>query len=390
MYIETLNYIKTKSYRTTIVINGHKIISPSFKTKSDCKKWFTEQFSQKNKIQIYGNDSKFYLKKYFNSYCDDWLLTKKAQGVSKSTLQNYESNVRVHFKPFFLDKHLKSISKSDVEKLQIHLKLAHNSKGVNIIITVLKSIFREAIKEGYILKTPCEYIKSLSEEQRPDVFWSKEELEQFLRVNYQHELYDLFLIAMNTGLRKGELAGLKWNRVNFERNILGITRIRDRLELKETTKTYMIRWVPMNDVVKSTLLRLKKREYMSDYVFLSKEGQPISTHHLYRTFQRAQVKAGIKNLIRFHDLRHTFASNYVIDGRSVFDLQKFLGHTDVKMTQRYAHLSDIHLQQAMSGFNLGSARKNDDSETSLKTNVLDLRDHKKTEEPQNHPRKGSL
>ena len=390
MYIETLKYANKESYRTYITINNKKIKSPSFDRKHDCKNWYNEQLANRNKIKVYGAESKFYSKKVFNNYCDDWLLTKKAQDVSRSTLSNYESNIRVHFKPFFVNKDLRSISKSDIERLQIKLKEHHNSKGLNVIITVLKAIFKEAVKEGYILKTPCEYIKSLTEEQRPDVFWSREELVKFLQANHQHELYDLFLVAMNTGLRKGELAGLKWDRVLIDRKLLGITRIRDRVEQKERTKTNLIRWVPMNDIVITTLVRLKNKNSHSDFVFLNEGGQPINTHHLYRTFQRAQIKAGVKNIIRFHDLRHTFASNFIMDGGKSEYLQKFLGHTELTMTQRYTHFSDESLQQAMAGFSLGMVKQEQVEDVNEISNVVDMRDHKKLEDTQNLPRQSEI
>lgn len=390
MYIETIKNKNDESYRTSINCNGRKIKSPCFNRKNDCKEWYKQQQAQLNKMRVYGQDNRFYQKKLFNDFCDDWLVTKKAQNVARSTYQNYESNIRVHFKPFFIGKDIKNITKNDIEKLQINLKENHNCKGVNLIIVVLKSIFNEAIKEGYLFKSPCEYIINLKEEKRPDVFWTKEEIESFLRVNHSHELYDLFLVAMNTGLRRGELAGLLWSRVNFERNILGVTRMRTRTETKETTKNHLIRWVPMNDVVKATLTRLKNKKTESDYVFLNKEGQPINIHHMYRTFQRAQVKAGIKNLIRFHDLRHTFASNFVIDGRNIYDLQKMLGHTDVAMTQRYAHLSDESQQQAIAGFNLGMAKSEPMDLVSEFSNVVDIRDRKNDEDTQNLPSEGIL
>ena len=147
----------------------------------------------------------------------------------------------------------------------------------------------------------------------------------------------------------------------------------------------------MNEVVRATLVRLKNKRSDSDYVFLNKEGKPVNTHHMYRTFRSAQVKAGIKNLIRFHDLRHTFASNFVIDGRSIYGLQKMLGHSDAKMTQRYAHLSDESQQQAMAGFNLGMVKQHEPSEIVNEfANVVDLRDRKVNEDTQNLPTEGVL
>jgi integrase len=90
-----------------------------------------------------------------------------------------------------------------------------------------------------------------------------------------------------------------------------------------------------------------RRPVDCDFVFLGPKGGPIPYGHLYRQFGIAQSEAGIANKIRFHDLRHTFASNYMMSGGNVFDLQKLLGHTKIEMTMVYAHLSPNHLQGSL-------------------------------------------
>ena len=73
----------------------------------------------------------------------------------------------------------------------------------------------------------------------------------------------------------------------------------------------------------------------------------MDAHHLYRDFQRSQKRAGFSRLIRFHDLRHTFASHFMMNGGNIYDLQKILGHTTLEMTQLYAHMSPAHLAEAI-------------------------------------------
>lgn len=191
----------------------------------------------------------------------------------------------------------------------------------------------KSIDQGYLIKNPCEFIKSLSSNDSHEVYWTKDEINQFLKANYDHELYDVFVVALNTGLRKGELAGLCWDRVNFIENIITITRTRDKYELKERTKTKLKRVIPMNGMVKATLLNLfKKRTSDNKLVFLKASGEPINPHHIYRQFQQAQQAANMANRIRFHVIRHTFASQFVLNSGSIYDLQKILGHTSIVMT----------------------------------------------------------
>ena len=110
----------------------------------------------------------------------------------------------------------------------------------------------------------------------------------------------------------------------------------------------------MNEVTRFTLLELFKKRCSSPFVFVDTDDQPIEIHHVYRTFGLCQKKALLGRRIRFHDLRHTFATQFIMNGGSVFDLQKILGHTIINMTMRYAHYSQEHLQKAMSNFNLGT------------------------------------
>lgn len=180
-----------------------------------------------------------------------------------------------------------------------------------------------------------------------DQFWIKAEINQFLIANKNDQLLPFFFVAVHSGLRLAELCGLKWDRIDFANNQISVTRTRDKYGLKETTKTKIKRFVPMTNEVRALLLALHKRNLGNPYIFLEKDGSEVKYAHVYRRFGKAQTKAGITNKIRFHDLRHSFASNYMMNGGNVFDLQKLLGHTDIKMTMRYAHLTPDHLQSSI-------------------------------------------
>jgi integrase len=381
MYIETIKSINSISYRTSININGKNLKSPVFKRKTDCKSWFTKKSNEVSQFKLHGDLTRFYQKITIDEYSIQWLRTKEAQGVSRSTMQNYKRYIDVHILPFLNGLDLKKVQKNHIEAMQIHLKKKHNPKGINLIIGALKSMFREAILEGYLIKSPCEHIKTISSDSAHEVFWTKSEIDQFLKANYENELYNFFIIALNSGMRKGELAGLCWDRVDFIQNTITVTRTRDKYELKERTKTKMKRVIPMNELTKSVLLQLfKARGSDQKLVFLKKSGEPINPHHIYRSFHEAQDDAKMQNHIRFHDVRHTFASQFVINGGSIYDLQKILGHTNVQMTMRYAHLSMEHLQNVMKGFNLGGSCHEQAPIKELQESVVYLRDFSKADE----------
>lgn len=154
-------------------------------------------------------------------------------------------------------------------------------------------------------------------------------------------------------MRRGELAGLKWDRVNFQRRQIEITRSASRYGLRDRTKSGRKRVIPMNDVVYAVLWPLWQLQ-KSEFVFCKDDGSPLDAHHIYRDFRIAQGRAGFSTRIRFHDLRHTFASHFMMNGGNIYDLQKILGHTTIKMTERYAHLSPAHLESAIQIISFGA------------------------------------
>ena len=210
------------------------------------------------------------------------------------------------------------------------------------------------MKENRLEKNPFQYLKELKEPPRPDVFLTGEEINQVLEASKGHYFHSLFLVSINTGMRRGELAGLCWDKVNFNTSLMEICRLRDRNGLGDRTKTVKSRrFIPMNAVVKSHLLELKKSS-QSDYVFVDEDNHPFDVDHLFRELRSFLKKAGLSILIRFHDLRHTFASHFMMNGGNIYDLQKILGHTSLEMTQRYAHLAPEHLVQASNVVSFGA------------------------------------
>ncbi len=272
--------------------------------------------------------------------------------MAYKTYEIYKSQLRVHMYPYFGSTSLKKISMIHMTQLISRMKESgHNTKGINNIIKAFKRIISEAILEGYLLNNPFIGVKRLKEELRPHSYLSKEELKMFLEANKEHPLYYLVLIALNRGMRRGELAGLCWDKVDFDTKLIEVGRTRDKHGLKETTKTGIRRYIPMNNTVFKALLALKGYS-ISGYVFIRDGGKPIDVHHLYRKFKSMLKNAHIDKEYRFHDLRHTFASHFMMNNGNLYDLQKILGHTKTEMTNRYAHLSNNHLIYSMEKFDI--------------------------------------
>ncbi|MDC5819650.1 tyrosine-type recombinase/integrase [Vibrio europaeus] len=159
----------------------------------------------------------------------------------------------------------------------------------------------------------------------------------FDNVRFVDYLEPLVITAINTGLRRGELLALKWGDIDFEQQYLSVR--------AQNAKAKKSRNIPLNDTVLEVLeswqLQNKKREY----VFASRSDVPIKD--IKKPWLRVLQEAKITDF-RFHDLRHHFASKLVMVGVDLNTVRELLGHSDLKMTLRYAHLAPEHKAAAVS------------------------------------------
>jgi integrase len=147
----------------------------------------------------------------------------------------------------------------------------------------------------------------------------------------------LVLLAMNTGLRRGELLGLTWEAIDRKAHRIKVA--------AATTKSAKVRYIPLNSEARDVIERMHKyASKKSGLVFASSEGAALT--HTKRSWD-SLVKAAKLNDFHFHDLRHHFASRLVMEGVDLYSVKELLGHSDFAMTQRYAHLSAEHKAAAV-------------------------------------------
>ncbi len=345
-------------YRERIYINGQEFKSPCFAKKADAVAWKSVKEAEKRQFLATGVMPVMrptLLDQKFKEFAQWWLDHRVAPRSTLRTKERYEMNLKHHIYPMVGDLLLSQITREHCDRLVATLRESnHNPVGTNLVVGVFKQVMSEAFKQEKITKYPFADYGKVKEPKRPDTYMSQEEIQKFLEVNKDDPNYWLFVVAINSGMRRGELAGLCWDRVNFETGFIEITRLRDRNGLADRTKTRNSqRRFPMSNVVKHALMELKARNYHPEYVFCSAYGKPFDEQHIYWYFARAQKKAGLTNHYRFHDLRHTFASHYVMNGGSLYDLQKLLGHARFEETQRYAHLCPEHLAKTVNIVSFG-------------------------------------
>ena len=162
--------------------------------------------------------------------------------------------------------------------------------------------------------------------------------------NAEPPLKHVILVALNTGMRKAEIYNLEWVNVNLEQNFITVT--------AQEAKNKKIRRIDINKSLRELFLKLNLTRNGNRYVFT---GKPYTD--LKRGWQSALERAGINDM-RFHDLRHTFASHFLMNGGDLYTLKEILGHKDITTTSRYLTITTEHKSKAMEIFKVPENESN--------------------------------
>lgn len=236
-----------------------------------------------------------------------------------------------HLTSQFGDKFLFEIDPVMVEKYKIERKRVASDATVNRELSCLRCLFNRAIDWGMAKENPVAKVKFFRENNKRLRYLEKEEIAKLLDACAPY-LQSIVQLALNTGMRKGELQNLQWSDVNFKEGFI---------VLRET-KNGEQRVIPMNGVAREALYSVAKKPE-SPYILSGKNGKPFNFR---KAFDTAMMRAGISGF-RFHDLRHTFASHLVMSGVDLNTVRELLGHKSLNMTLRYAHLSPDHKSRAV-------------------------------------------
>ncbi|MFI5298801.1 MAG: tyrosine-type recombinase/integrase [Polyangiales bacterium] len=268
----------------------------------------------------------------FPALADEYLAWARPR-KAKHTVEDEESAIR-RFKIRFTGIASKII-RSDIERF-LSDRLTTDKIGPcrhNKDLKFLRLIFTKAQEWGYSRRNPTLGIKRLKEPPGRVRFLTTEERDALLAA-CPERLRTIVLIALNTGLRKSELLTLRWHDLDFKNRMIRV----------ERSKNGERRDVPMTGTVHDLFQRIPRRVDTA-YVFANPDGTPQADTKT--AWGNALRRSGIQDFT-FHDLRHTFASNLVMNGVDIRTVQTLLGHKDITMTMRYAHLSPEHLRDAIS------------------------------------------
>ncbi len=215
-------------------------------------------------------------------------------------------------------------------------RLKYNKPAtVNRVLTCLKHMIRKGVEWNMASEEVLKQVRNaklLEENNRRLRFLNVDECQTLIDCCAPH-LKPIVTIALNTGMRRGEVLGLRWEQVDLRHGFI----------LLDTSKNGERREIPINTTVEE-LLNEMPHSIESVYVFADRNGNPYK--EVKNSFPTALRKAGICDF-RFHDLRHTFASHLVMAGVDLTSVKELLGHKKLTMTMRYAHLSPTHKRKAV-------------------------------------------
>jgi len=273
----------------------------------------------------------------FNQLAEYWLENYSKVQNSDSTHEKNRERLEKHLKPFFGKTDLRHITPKVIDEYVSVKRKEVKPATVNRTLAILSKMFNDALRWEVMESNPMKKVSKLHEEEVGFDHWTEEEARKFLESS-RDDVYPIFCCALNTGMRIGEIFGLKWDAVNLKERIITVERSR-----LGSTKTKRIRHVYMNEALYPVVRDLeKKRE--GEYVFGDKRGE--MRKDIRGSFEAAIRKSGVRR-IRIHDLRHTFASHFMMKGGNILTLQKILGHSTLAMTLRYAHLAKDFMKEEM-------------------------------------------
>jgi len=298
----------------------------------------------------------------FESYALQWLKRKKIE-VKQRTWEGYESRVRVHLLPAFAGRKIRSLKPDHLRDLYSDvMSRGISARTVRHIHTILQSILKTAEQDGLLPRNVALLVKPPRVVRREIKTLTPDEARRLINGAIGHADAALFVMALTTGLRLGELLGLRWKDVDTGRSTARILQslswIKGGWALDEPKTAGSRRQIKLTELATASLIthRSKQAETMlrsgpiwsdHDLVFASRIGTPRTLQSVtQRSFKPLLRRLGIP-IVRFHDLRHTAATLLLGEGVHPKIVSEMLGHSSVQITlDTYSHVTPTMQQQA--------------------------------------------
>ncbi len=297
-------------------------------------------------------------------YLASWLEMMRPPHISAKTYDRYEELVRLHIVPTLGKVSLARLTPQHVQALYSSKRDALSPTTVHHIHAVLHTALQSALRLGLVQRNVCDLVQKPRMGRAEMKTWNPEQAKAFLDAAEGDRLHALYVLALSTGMRQGELFGLRWRDVDLDGASLSVvTNLRrsrvagtELAEPKTRGSRRRIALTPSTVVVLrehrtrqlEERLRLGAAWEDHDLVFADTTGTPLRANNVERRhFGPIMRKAGVPR-IRFHDLRHTAATLLLVKGINPKIVSEMLGHASVTITlDKYSHvLPSMQLQAA--------------------------------------------
>ena len=309
--------------------------------------WYNDDFGHKRKVSTRARRKSEALK-FLQSFRES--ENRRANCLNRTLLSDFTEEFLAYSKDVHRPKTqemfrtalralLKSTGDVPIQKLgirDIERFLAENAKRVSertlrAYFVTLASAFETGKRWNLIAGNTFRQVEKPKLRELQPAYLKKDDFHKLLDTVEDPDLRDLYICAVSTGLRLGELSSLQWTNVDFERGVINI-----RNSEQFTTKSGRNRTVPMNAQVLSIMQERQSRAG-SELVF-HRNGRRMTKEYVSKGFRYYANKAALDKRLHFHSLRHTFASWLVAEGVSLYEVQKLMGHSSISITQTYSHL----------------------------------------------------
>lgn len=321
-------------YRAEVYVRSRNVASQMFTLQRDALKWHRE-----TKEAMEGGRTVADHKATMDDLLDRF-ENFHMRSISPGASSRYETEIRLRIRPFFRYMRLSKLTPSTLEEFKRHLGDTVTPVGANYCLETLRTILNRAKKWKLLRESPYE-LELFPEPDTVYQWWQEKiHIARFLDVARERTKYfPLYLLALETGMRYGELVGLKREDVDLFSGRIHVQRSWDYKAAKEDApkhgKKRFLDFDPKGLLAQS--LRDSLRRSRCELVFPSTTGRhltysKVAQKSFYAVIERAQVPE-----LSFHDLRHTFASWYMIQHDDIWSLSALLGHASIETTMRYAH-----------------------------------------------------
>ena len=304
---------------------------------------------------------------------DEYLnLVKNNRSISYYNSVNLAFNYLVDF--FGIQHSIQTLQQKNIESFLIHLQ--HNvTKGYVVYFRNLKAAFNKAKEWDYVKENCFTKVKLPKRQKLAPVFLTSNQLTEISNQIKNKTVKDVVVFAFYTGMRLDEIVNLRWENVDLQNRVITVG------DEQFTTKGRNQRFIPMSEEAYEALRRVKNIECRTkkgntlkllrlkdDFVFCKENGEKFSGNYFSRRFKRACKTAGLDKSIHFHSLRHSFASNLVQKGVSLYSVKELLGHASISTTEIYSDLNMDSLREAVKTLDT-SASSSSSSELRLSAGV---------------------